>query len=307
MLVATSIVTCLLVALGGIVCATRASGGCPDWPRCQGRLIPPLQMSSILEYTHRVVALLTGVLITTAAVVGWCRPEAGRALRVLPTIGVVLTIVVAIFGAFAVLTGLPPLLAAADLGTALVVLALVVAAAAIGCIDDDQAPLEARPPSHKRLAALSASALGMLFVVLLMGVLVARGSVMRCLGGPLHIGPWGSLGEASSWPYALRQLLAAMTVLLIIAVAGTALQDRGVDPVTRRWTMAVLVLFVLETALNAAMVALGAEGPLLIGSAVAAAGMWSALVVVVVRTRLPSSGRATVHRSEGGAQPAGAR
>ncbi|MCH8831890.1 MAG: COX15/CtaA family protein, partial [Chloroflexi bacterium] len=45
-----------LVVLGGVVRVTESGLGCPDWPLCQGRLIPPLETSAIIEYSHRLVA-----------------------------------------------------------------------------------------------------------------------------------------------------------------------------------------------------------------------------------------------------------
>ena len=53
-----------LVVLGGVVRVTESGLGCPDWPLCQGRLIPPLETSAIIEYSHRLVAsALLGPLI----------------------------------------------------------------------------------------------------------------------------------------------------------------------------------------------------------------------------------------------------
>jgi cytochrome c oxidase assembly protein subunit 15 len=71
LLLAATVMTYLLITLGGVVCVTESAQGCPDWPGCYGRVIPPLQMDAIIEYVHRLVAALTSPFIIAAAVVGW--------------------------------------------------------------------------------------------------------------------------------------------------------------------------------------------------------------------------------------------
>jgi heme o synthase len=70
--VATASATFGLIAVGGLVRATKSGLGCgDDWPHCNGRLIPRIEnYTTAIEYSHRflatVVVVLIGVLLIAA-------------------------------------------------------------------------------------------------------------------------------------------------------------------------------------------------------------------------------------------------
>src|SRR5258706_3983815 len=73
----------LQIALGGVVRVTGSGLGCPDWPLCNGRPYPPADLNAIIEYSHRTVGAVTGVLIVAAVVAAWAvfrtrRPAVAR-------------------------------------------------------------------------------------------------------------------------------------------------------------------------------------------------------------------------------------
>ncbi len=227
--------TYLLVASGGIVCITDASQGCPDWPICHGRLIPPARMDSILEWSHRVSAALTLPVILAALAVGWRRYRSVTWLW-RPLAGAVVgIIVVSAFGAVAVLWGLSRIPAAIDLGTALLTLGLMVTTAAVASVrhagkhrPGGGLSLNAPLVRHALLATLA------VFAVQVGGILVARdGSLVRCLGWPglaLGFGPGDLLGTLAL----VRVLVSLLAGVLVITLALRALRAGGLDPVLRR-------------------------------------------------------------------------
>jgi cytochrome c oxidase assembly protein subunit 15 len=52
----------LLIVVGGLVRNLGAGLSCPDWPLCQGRLIPQFDLRVFAEYFHRLFALAVSVL-----------------------------------------------------------------------------------------------------------------------------------------------------------------------------------------------------------------------------------------------------
>ena len=84
----------LLATQGAIVLETVAGLGCPDWPLCHGSITPPPDdIKAIIEYTHRVLAGIGGLLILTAAVLvlrsrggSWLFKGAAAALIILSLI-----------------------------------------------------------------------------------------------------------------------------------------------------------------------------------------------------------------------------
>jgi len=66
------------IVVGGTVRGMDAGLACPDWPLCNGSVVPNLADARILvEYIHRLVAALTGLfmLSTLVAAVLWFRAE----------------------------------------------------------------------------------------------------------------------------------------------------------------------------------------------------------------------------------------
>src|SRR4051795_9047670 len=68
----TTVLTFLAVTAGGLVRATGSGLGCPGWPKCYGRWIPPANEHAIIEWNHRflvqlaiwlAIAVLVSVLI----------------------------------------------------------------------------------------------------------------------------------------------------------------------------------------------------------------------------------------------------
>ena len=278
LLTAASGLTFLLVILGGTVCMTDSTLGCPDWPGCFGQIVPPLQVNAIIEYAHRFVAALTGITILAAAFIGLKRFKAVAWIKRAWIITVFLLLAVVVFGAFAVLTGLPRGVAALDVGSALSVLALVISITVVTFSGRGDSQLDFDNPfSRLGLSTMAAS-----FLVLVSSVLVApAGSIIRCLGWPmLTFGPFTP--SPNAWAQLVRGVFAGITIflaLVTIAQAWRNLQDH------REIVWAAFVMggfLAIEIILGLLIAAGDSSYALLISYVAAAAGQWAAVVVMVV-------------------------
>ena len=79
----TTIATYILIFIGGLVRVSGAGLGCPDWPKCFGRWIPPVSVNQLppeldpstfnftlawIEYFNRLVGMTIGILILITAI-----------------------------------------------------------------------------------------------------------------------------------------------------------------------------------------------------------------------------------------------
>jgi heme a synthase len=62
-----------IVATGAAVRLTGSGLGCPDWPKCYGQTIAPLQSHAVIEYANRLFTGLVGFAVIAAAVLAFRR------------------------------------------------------------------------------------------------------------------------------------------------------------------------------------------------------------------------------------------
>lgn len=60
--------TYALLILGNLVTTTGSGLDCPDWPLCHGTVIPPPEIGIWIEWSHRLLGGVTGVLIIFSAI-----------------------------------------------------------------------------------------------------------------------------------------------------------------------------------------------------------------------------------------------
>jgi heme a synthase len=122
---ATFILTFLVIIAGGVVRTTQSGMGCPDWPKCFGRWIPPVNASQLppdfekylkkqdidhtfnvwhtwIEYINRLLGALLGLFgIIQAALLFFKRKEQRKSFR-LALAFLIVVILTGLFGAIVV-------------------------------------------------------------------------------------------------------------------------------------------------------------------------------------------------------------
>ena len=266
------------VALGGVVRVTDSGLGCPDWPLCHGEIVPPLEVHTLIEYSHRLSATLLGLLVVAGAAVAW-RTRRGNPLA-LAAMGValVLVMVAAALGGVTVVT---------ELAWWVVLLHLALAETVVACLAvASVAGWRAAPLERSGAAGIAESGrYQMLLVITLMGTfgLMLSGSYMVGLGYGSSCATWplcnGSVlpqGEAYMVHMTHRYAAGAVGALTAM-VALSAWRRRPSSPVGWAAT-ALLGLFLVQAALGAATVWTGFAAGLKSIHLVVATLVWVALV-----------------------------
>lgn len=126
---ATLVVTIVLVGVGGYTRGSGSGYGCQDrWPLCEdgslGGLLPRLELTMVIEWSHRWVAGIVGVLALATAVMAWRRARDRPDVLWPATAGVVAIGLQAWVGRMVVTQGLDADLVSVHLAISMAVVAL---------------------------------------------------------------------------------------------------------------------------------------------------------------------------------------
>jgi heme A synthase len=276
----TAVFAYLQIALGGVVRVSGSGLGCPDWPLCQGRPYPPANLHAIIEYSHRAVGSVTGVLIIATVILAWVVWRSRRPVVAwLASASLIGVVGEGLLGAGVVANELASWLVLIHLGLAMIILGFLVATAVL-----------AMPPSNgvadSSLRRLAAIATGATYLLLLTGsTVVASGADAACKSWPLC----GAGFTPDFTGTNAFTMLHRGSVLVIGALLVWLLVRGSRHPALAPASIATLVIFALQVAVGAG--AAVTDGALFNGFHVALATLvWAGTLTTALLT-LPRADR----------------
>ncbi len=281
--IATAVATYGLIGLGAAVRASGSGLGCPDWPLCHGKIMPPLHGATLIEFTHRAVSGVVTLLVIASAVLAWRYYRQQRWIVAPALLAVPVLFVQIILGGVTVLLELPPTVVAIHLGNAMLLLALLTIVAVMSVVPQ-YGPHPGPPPQggkapnlHPTLRWALGSALATYLLIISGALVLGTGAALACQGWPLCSGQVlpGALLPLIHMIH--RYLAAAVGVAIVITLVQAW---RSGVPALKVWGSVTAVTFVIQVILGAANVLLRFPPVLDALHLTAAAGVWAGLIVL---------------------------
>ena len=250
--------TLFLIAFGGFVRISESGMGCgDDWPLCNGQVLPEMTFATFIEFGHRVIAAVVAALVVLVAVLAhrWRVPgdEVWSRLSRASVLAVVLVVIQVLLGAVTVWLELPPTSVILHLGTAMLLMALLISMA-LTAGEEQAGRTGLLSDGAARVARLTA-AYG--FLVVLAGGLVANlDAGPACQGFPACNGSW--MPESNPlihihWGHRLLAYALFVWSLFLPLYVG---KRRAGDAGARKASLAVAFLVVLQVVIAAGMVSM---------------------------------------------------
>lgn len=195
----TVLATLFLIFVGGLVRATGAGLGCPDWPKCFGVWIPPMNVVDLpagwdpalfnpvhtwLEYVNRLIGVLIGLLITATLVFSIRYRRTDPVIPIAAFLSFALVLFQGWLGGQVVRSGLQAGMITAHMVLAIVIVNTLLFATYRAFRKKVEFPIS--DESRKRLLSISVMLLVLTMVQLVLGTQV-RESVDLVKNGPLDV------------------------------------------------------------------------------------------------------------------------
>ena len=271
--VVTIAATFVLIGLGGLVRATDSGLGCPDWPRCFGRLVPPAELHPWIEHSHRLVASVVVVLVALLVVAAW-RTGQERVVRRAAVAALVLVLAQAMIGAFVVWWKLRADSVTLHLATALALVAMLI------FIDFRARHGPARRHGQdRRFVRLVEVGAGLLYLQMLVGSTVT--GHQAGLAYPLAV-VWPDLGPSVARIQLAHRVLAVVVATLIVVTWVVARRTQRAHPTVTRLAGYAAGLVAVQVALGMANVANRLSALTVVPHLTVGALLWGTMVALAL-------------------------
>ncbi len=295
----TVLATLLLIFVGGLVRASGAGLGCPDWPKCFGVWIPPMSVEELpsgwdpalfnpvhtwTEYVNRLIGVAIGLLITATFILSLRYRKSDPIIPIASFSALILVLFQAWLGGQVVRSGLAGGMITLHMLFAMVIVNVLLFAAWRGW--KDRIYIELTDPERKKLVWIMVLLLASTLIQMILGTQV-REMIDVVKNGPVMV-------QRDTWldPEATRFLVHRSFSWIIVILMGVFFWlQRGISIPT--WTRkiggAILGLFLMQILIGIGLERLAMPGALqvlhLIGVAVIICLQFTYLLVVGSKVR----------------------
>jgi protoheme IX farnesyltransferase len=251
-----------LITMGGIVRVTGSGLGCPDWPLCEGKILPPLEYHALIEYSHRTVASVVGFLVVLTTIVAWRKARKVRWVVLPLSVAIPLIGLAGLLGRNAVLSDLAPAIVTAHLAIAQIIFALLLVPllwywATTKSANGLQSPRESRRSAlalgvPDRFGLFVLLTFPAVFITLLTGsYVVGEGAGTSCPSWPFCDS--GLIPNVSTgWLHMAHRVIAAIFGLFVGFVAYRGWQKRAASKIVGQTSAVLIFLLLLQIVVGAA-------------------------------------------------------
>jgi heme o synthase len=273
--VVTIAATFVLIAVGGLVRATDSGLGCPDWPRCFGKLVPPTELHAWIEHSHRLIASVVMVLVALLVVAAW-RTGQDRAVRRASVAALVMVLSQAMIGAFVVWWKLEAESVTLHLATALALVALLIYIDFRARWPADRSRREGQDRRFVRLVAVGA---GLIYLQMLVGSTVT--GYHAGLAYPLEV-LLPDLGPSVARIQLAHRTLAVLVGALVVATWLVARRTQRSHPGVTRLAGYAAGLVAVQIGLGVANVANRLSALTVVPHLAVGALLWGTMVALLL-------------------------
>ena len=248
---ASTIATFILVAIGGLVRATKSGLGCgTHWPDCSGAVIPFFgNRAVIIEFSHRLMASVVVILLAILAIAMWRRAEADKRLKWTAITAFGLVMFQAVLGAVVVWLELKAESVVLHLATAMTLVAVLIYLSVSTAVADGSLV----PASDASVAGKArTAALGVLVLLLVGSYVTGRSAGYVFEDWPLMGGR--IIPDLSFEPAAihfLHRALAAVVGVFVFVFGISVARRKDELPKQARFAHAAMGLFAVQVILGA--------------------------------------------------------
>ncbi|HSO55145.1 MAG TPA: COX15/CtaA family protein, partial [Actinomycetes bacterium] len=274
--VVTIAATFVLIAVGGLVRATDSGLGCPDWPRCFGKLVPPAELHAWIEHSHRLIASVVMALVALMVVAAW-RTGQDRVVRRASVAALVMVLSQAVIGAFVVWWKLEAESVTLHLATALALVALLIYIGFRARWPADRS--RGAQGQDRRFVRLVAAGAGLTYLQMLVGSTVT--GYHAGLAYPLNV-LLPDLGPSVARIQLFHRTLAVLVGALVVATWMVARRTQRAHPTVTRLAGYAAGLVAVQIGLGVANVANRLSALTVVPHLAVGALLWGTMVALLL-------------------------